>query len=514
MPSRPVRLVFVCLSSLVALAVTSLAIVAPSAGPQVVILMCVGAAFAAGGFVAWMSTRRVQKVIAHMERLQSGDHVRIERTGHGITGRLERAFNDVSDHLRETHDAATMDRLTQVSNRGNVLSGLLHEIERAVRHQRPLSVAFVDIDHFKEINDTYGHHVGDEVLREVALLFRDNIRVTDVIGRYGGEEFMIILPESMPEEAAEVAEKLRLLVQRREFQVDAPTPLRVTISVGIAGGQGSTLRPETLIQWADQAMYVAKSLGRNQTYVFREPDEDARVVGAPISRAGRARAIEVAAVARRAAELALTEVIDPLPHYRGKPSSLIATIALAMARDLALPAQEIERIRIASLLHDIGKIAVPEHILEKPAPLDDAEWSFVRQHPRIGQLILDESGGLRESGKIILHHHERFSGHGYPHGLRGRQIPLGSRIVAIADAYDAMVRDRPYKSAISHDQALNELRRCAGTQFDPDLVAVFLRHYTNGAPIPDDGLLTVRDPAAAGASSPTLKPRTRKRLPA
>ena len=497
MPFRPARFLFVCVASLTALAVTSVAIISPTAGLQAVFLVCMSAVIAAGGIVAGLSAHRIRAVIAHMERLQAGDHVSFEQPGRGLTGRLERAFNGVSEHLRETHDAATTDRLTQVWNRGTLLSSLFHEIERAVRHHRPLSVAFVDLDHFKDINDTYGHSVGDEVLREVAMLFRDNIRVNDVIGRYGGEEFMLILPESSPEEAAEVAEKLRLLVQRREFKVDAPMPLRVTISIGIAGGQGMTLRPETLIQWADQAMYSAKSLGRNQTYLFREPDEDARIVGAPVSRAGRARALEVAAVARRAAEIALTEVVDPLPHYRGKPSSLIATISVALATDLGLPVSEVERIRVASLLHDIGKIAVPEHILEKPAPLDDAEWSFVRQHPRIGQLILDESGGLREAGKIILHHHERFSGHGYPHGLRGRAIPLGSRIVAIADAYDAMVRDRPYKTAVSHEQALSELRRCSGTQFDPELIGVFLTHYEDLAPIPDAALLTVQQPVPA-----------------
>jgi HD-GYP domain-containing protein (c-di-GMP phosphodiesterase class II) len=237
-------------------------------------------------------------------------------------------------------------------------------------------------------------------------------------------------------------------------------------------------------------MYAAKSLGRNQTYVFREPDDGARVPGAPISSAGRARALEVGAIGRRAAEVALSAMITPLPHYRGKPSSLIATIAVEMARDLALPPQEVERIRVASLLHDIGKIAVPEEILEKPAPLTDAEWSFVRQHPRIGQLIIDEAGGLRDAGKIILHHHERFGGHGYPHGLRAKAIPLGSRIVAIADAYDAMVHDRPYKASMSHDDALVELRRHSATQFDPELVNLFVRRFSQHPPVADAGLVT------------------------
>jgi diguanylate cyclase (GGDEF) domain/uncharacterized domain HDIG len=362
-----------------------------------------------------------------------------------------------------------------------------------VRHGRPLSVAFVDLDHFKVINDSHGHQVGDVVLRGVADLFRMNLRQTDVVGRYGGEEFMIVLPETGPEEATEVAEKLRLLVQRRRFQASPELSIAVTVSIGIAGGQGKTLRAESLVRDADQAMYAAKSLGRNQTYVFEEPNDDARVPSAPISSAGRARALEVAALARNAAEAALSDVVAPLPHYRGKPSVLIATIGVAIARNLQLPDQEIERIRVAALLHDIGKIAVPEQILEKPSSLSTTEWDFVKQHPRIGQVILDEAGGMLEAGKIILHHHERFGGHGYPHGLRGRDIPLGSRIVSIADAYDAMIQDRPYKRAINHDDALAELRRHAGTQFDPELVDIFMRLFAEHSPVADRKLLVAWD---------------------
>jgi diguanylate cyclase (GGDEF)-like protein len=353
-----------------------------------------------------------------------------------------------------------------------------------------LSVAFVDLDHFKVINDTHGHQVGDVVLRAVAALFKQSLRQSDAVGRYGGEEFMVVLPEAGPEDAAQVAEKLRLLVQKHVFTVGEGVTLKVTISIGIAGGQGKSLRAESLVRDADHAMYSAKSLGRNQTYVFAEPNDDARVPSAPISVAGRARAMEVAAIARRATEAALSDIIAPLPHYRGRPSILIATIGVAIGNDLGLPANEIERIRIAALLHDIGKVAVPAQILEKPSALSSSEWEAVKQHPRIGQVILDEGGGLHEAGKIILHHHERFGGHGYPHGLRGRDIPLGSRIVSIADAYDAMIQDRPYKRAISHDEALHELQRHAGTQFDPELVEVFNRLFGTRAPRADRGLIT------------------------
>jgi two-component system, cell cycle response regulator len=436
--------------------------------------------------IAWL-----RSLIAVAERLGNGElDATVPRPGRGLLGRLERSINAVSAKLTETHNAATTDLLTQVSNRGTILSMLFTEVDRAVRHGRPLSVAFVDLDHFKVINDTHGHQVGDVVLRGVAALFKQSLRQSDAVGRYGGEEFMVVLPETGPEGAAEVAEKLRSLVQRHSFAVADGVTLNVTVSIGIAGGQNKSLRAESLVRDADHAMYSAKSLGRNQTYVFAEPNDDARVPSAPISAAGRARALEVAAVARHATEAALSDVIAPLPHYRGRPSILIATIGVAIGNDLELPANDIERIRIASLLHDIGKVAVPAQILEKPSALSSAEWESVKQHPRIGQVILDEAGGLHEAGKIILHHHERFGGHGYPHGLRGRDIPLGSRIVSIADAYDAMIQDRPYKRAIGHDEALHELNRHAGTQFDPELVAVFVRLFGDRAPVADPALVT------------------------
>ena len=171
--------------------------------------------------------------------------------------------------------------------------------------------------------------------------------------------------------------------------------------------------------------------------------------------------------------------IIPLPHYRGQPSALIASIVVDIARQLELPEAEIDRIQLAALLHDVGKVAIPEEILEKPSALSTGEWRSVVQHPRIGQVILEQAAALKDAVPIILHHHERYAGHGYPYGLRANEIPLGARIVAIADAYDAMIHDRPYKRAMTHDQAIAELRRHAGTQFDPELVSLFCDLYAS-----------------------------------
>jgi HD-GYP domain-containing protein (c-di-GMP phosphodiesterase class II) len=160
-----------------------------------------------------------------------------------------------------------------------------------------------------------------------------------------------------------------------------------------------------------------------------------------------------------------------------------------MARELDQPEKEVQRVRIASLLHDIGKVAIPEQIFEKPGPLNPEEWESVVQHPRIGQVIIEEVATVRDAGAIILHHHERFSGHGYPFGLRGTEIPLGARIVAVADAYDAMVNDRPYRASIGHSGAIAELRQHAQLQFDPELVTLFCDLFGAAPPVADPSLL-------------------------
>jgi two-component system, cell cycle response regulator len=400
--------------------------------------------------------------------------------------RLARAFNAASGAFLQVEARATHDRLTGIANREMLLTALAAEIERATRHYKPLAVAFIDIDRFKPVNDTYGHNSGDAVLRQVAGLIADNIRASDMCGRYGGEEFMLILPETTPEEALVLAEELRAIVMAEPLRIADGQRLGVTISVGIAGGRGSELQLDALVDRADAAMYAAKSLGRNRTYLFRDLDEGAPVRRAPISSEHRAAANAIGQWANDTATQALASVLAPQPHHRGRPSDMIASLATGIALELGLPPEEIERIRVASLLHDLGKLAVPSEILDKPTTLSDGEWQAIGEHPRIGQVILEQASGLRDAIPVVLHHHERFNGGGYPHGLKGNEIPLGARIVAVADAYHAMVHERPYKGAVNHAKALEELRNHAGTQFDPAVVKVFCSVYADG--VPPDGL--------------------------
>jgi response regulator RpfG family c-di-GMP phosphodiesterase len=297
---------------------------------------------------------------------------------------------------------------------------------------------------------------------------------------------VLILPETTPDEGIILAEQLRSMIMQEPLVIAGDQRLKVTISIGVSGGRGSGLKPDSLVDQADAAMYAAKSLGRNRTYLYRDINEEAPVRKAPISSESRAAASAIGQWASDTAIEALASVLAPQPHHRGRPSDMIASLATGIALELGLPREEIERVRIASLLHDLGKLAVPAEILDKPTPLTPGEWQAIGEHPRIGQVILEQASNLREAIPVVLHHHERFNGGGYPHGLRGNEIPLGARIVSVADAYHAMVHDRPYQGSKSHLQALQELQRHAGTQFDPDVVTIFCTLYADG--VPADGL--------------------------
>ncbi|HSK94524.1 MAG TPA: diguanylate cyclase [Candidatus Angelobacter sp.] len=516
----------VAVAALVTIGIALSAHATPEQRPLFAVIL--GVATAAGmttmALLAWSYMGwRLNHIARALElTLEADEPMTLPVSGLPAERRLARAYNAASGAFLQTEARATHDRLTGVANRETLLTVLSAEVERAARHAKPLSVAFIDIDRFKPINDTYGHKSGDVVLRQVAGLLQGSIRASDTFGRYGGEEFMLILPETRPEDAVGLAEELRALVMAEPLRISEDHAVQVTISAGIAGGHGSELQLDMVVDRADAAMYAAKSLGRNRTYLFRELDEEAPVRRAPISADRRARATAIGRWASDTATRALASVLAPQPHHRGRPSDMIASLATGIGLEMGLPADEIERIRIASLLHDLGKIAVPEDILDKPSSLSDAEWQAIGEHPRIGQVILEQASSLREAIPVVLHHHEHFNGAGYPHGLRGNEIPLGARIVAVADAYHAMIHDRPYSGALSHEEALAELRQHAGTQFDPRVVDVFCEIYA--ADVPPDGLEEVyrlheraRDGLphleveAATAPTPIAEPRRTRR---
>jgi diguanylate cyclase (GGDEF)-like protein len=360
---------------------------------------------------------------------------------------------------------ATTDALTGMPNHRALVAALDYELERAQRYGRSCSVLFIDLDHFKALNDGCGHAGGDAALRELAQVFRAALRSVDVLGRWGGEEFIALLPELEGDAALAVAERVRMAVSARMFQVGGGVHL--TCSIGVASYPQDAAERDSLVERADRAMYAAKRLGRNQV---RAADDAA--VRAMLEAEGMGSR-EAAALAGTVE--ALAALVEARDHYTGQHTQRVAALTMRLALMLKLDATQAHLVGLAARLHDVGKVAIPDAILQKPGRLTPDEWARMRTHPTVGADVLDMVPALRPVAPLVRAHHERWDGLGYPAGLAREEIPLGARIVAVADAFGAITSDRPYQQRREATWALKELRRCAGTQFDPVIVEALAR---------------------------------------
>jgi diguanylate cyclase (GGDEF)-like protein/putative nucleotidyltransferase with HDIG domain len=349
---------------------------------------------------------------------------------------------------------ALTDPLTGLGNHRNFHDRLERELRYAHERRLPLSLCLIDVDDFKRINDRFGHPAGDRVLSQLAT----RLRQTGEAFRLGGDEFALLLPGSDESAALAAASSVvdRIAALKLE-QLGA-----VTVSVGVATSPQHAAERDELIGLADSALYWAKEYGKNRVRAYR-PDvielaELKRLASGP-DRAARFRA---------AASLA--RAVDARDVYTGSHSQRVADLAARTARRLGLPDEDVELTRLAASLHDLGKLAIPEEILRKPGPLTEPERMVLERHPQIGFRML-ESLGVDPVADWVLHHHERWDGSGYPDGLPGDRIPLGARIIFVADAYDAMTSERVYRRRVTSEHAIAELERCAGSQFDPEIVA-------------------------------------------
>jgi diguanylate cyclase (GGDEF)-like protein/putative nucleotidyltransferase with HDIG domain len=358
---------------------------------------------------------------------------------------------EAGNHLDRLRELAELDPLTGLRNRRGFEQGL--ENRRA-----PLALVICDLDHFKRVNDTLGHPVGDEVLRRFADLLRACTREDDVAVRLGGEEFALVLSGVGEREALAVAERLRRKVAAtfRDF------PVPISVSVGIADGARDA-GAEAMVRAANRALYAAKRLGRDRC-VVHHAETLAMLDALADERAGE----------QLAAAMLLAETLDLRDVATARHSETVGRYAEAIAGELGLAPDHVERVRVAGVLHDIGKLGISDAVLLKPSRLESHEWQEIQRHPEIGARIL-EHANLRDVATWVLSHHERIDGTGYPRALAGPAIPLEGRILAVADAYEAMTADRPYRSALTEDEARAELRRGAGTQFDPLVVEAFER---------------------------------------
>jgi diguanylate cyclase (GGDEF)-like protein/putative nucleotidyltransferase with HDIG domain len=358
-------------------------------------------------------------------------------------------------------DAARRDPLTDLFNRRAFEEIFDIELERARRTGAPLSVVVGDLDRFKQLNDEFGHQAGDEALRRIGRSVRTAKRRFDSAARVGGEEFALLAPDCDEHGAYMLSERIRSDVESN-FANGGDSPL--TVSFGIATYPLHGQSAETLLRAADQALYAAKRLGRNRSVI-----SSAEVPGilARTPRTADDSGVELATL------LSLAEALDLRDTGNTTHCHRVGRFAELTARELGMPPETVERIRLAGILHDVGRVGMPDSLFQKAGPLNDAEWTWVHSHPEIGARMV-ETTDFQEMGSWILCHHERPDGQGYPLGRPGDEVPLEARILAVADAYEAMTSERSYRPALAPDQAATELRRGAGQQFDGRVVDALL----------------------------------------
>jgi diguanylate cyclase (GGDEF)-like protein/putative nucleotidyltransferase with HDIG domain len=357
---------------------------------------------------------------------------------------------------------ANTDGLTGLYNHRHFHERLDHEIARGSRFGTTFSLIMLDIDLFKAYNDIHGHLAGDEILRRIAICIQTSVRSLDIAFRYGGEEFSIILPEARLDDAYKVAERIRKTIAARTSSKAPP----ITASIGVANWPIDGVMKAEIIACADAALYRAKQTGRNRTCLSSDVAKPATPL-VSVELEARSRALSII--------YALAATVDAKDHYTYGHSKKVSDYAVAIGEAMGLSQDRVDTIRAAGLLHDIGKVGIPDSTLNKKGTLSDEEWGLIKDHPKLGVEILRHVIDLVNCLPVILHHHERYDGSGYPAGLRGNNIPLEARILAVADAFDAITSPRPYREQLSSQQALDELRRCIGTQFDPKVIEVFFK---------------------------------------
>jgi len=388
-----------------------------------------------------------------------------------LMGALAGPLVAVALYQRSVHRAmhamrlALTDAHTGLGNKRHFEELLQRYLDRADEAEKPLTLCLVDLDNFKTINDTYGHLAGDRVLAQVAA----RLRRGGESFRIGGDEFALLLPGRSSEEGREIAEAVSRRIASAAYEHGGD----VSISVGVATYPEDGIDRSELVRLADQALYAAKGLGKARVHVYRSGEE---VVAAPdrlTLALGRVAGISTGSP---------SSVAAARNAYMGEHSDNVADLAARLALRLRLDSDTVELIRLAGTLHDIGKLLVPQETLDKPGPLTPAERQVVERHAELGHRML-ESLALEPIASWVLHHHERWDGAGYPHGLTGQDIPLPARILFVADAYDTMTSDNVYRAKMTRAEALAELERCAGTQFDPRVVGALREELASEPPL-------------------------------
>ena len=365
-------------------------------------------------------------------------------------------------HVPQLQEEAYYDVKTGLLTARRFTELLREEVTKAERSGQPMATVMADLDLLRNVNNTYGHLAGDRALQAAARAIKSCLRPGDIAGRLGGEEFALLLPAIGPNEAFALAERSRRNVEETAIPLsDGDEPLRVTMSLGVATFPHPCPDPNKLLHAADMAVYRSKLAGRNRTSVAIPNLDEAR-----FSQGSHRAMLE-----------SLVFALDARGSGLDSRTLRVTALALALAADLGVGegSDEWNDLERASLLHDFGQFAIPSSILHKKTPLTEEEWQEVRKHPDFGWRMLRGIEALEGAAEIVHAHHEHHDGNGYPRGLHGAEIPRGARIFAVADAFDAITSDRPYRDARSHAVAVEEILAKSGTQFDPEVVAALLR---------------------------------------
>jgi diguanylate cyclase (GGDEF)-like protein/PAS domain S-box-containing protein len=390
------------------------------------------------------------------------------RNRHGKPISTVLTFRDVTErkHLKialqsqlvAAETRANQDPLTGIYNHRALLEILAQETKLAQRSDQALSFLILDVDEFKMINDTYGHVAGDGVLLGLARILKQVARETDYVGRYGGDEYAAILPNTDKTGALSFANRLRQALQDTPFQAPDGAFVPIRASMGISTYPEDAHQSEEIVARADMSLYRAKRSGGDavSTGEFDPNITDPVIIGEFGVLEG------------------LVTAVDNKDRYTRRHSEDVSEYSGLIARTLGLSDETCRTLRIAAMLHDLGKIGVPDRILRKPGHLSEEEFAVIKQHPLLAEMIIKEVPNVTDVISVVGAHHERIDGEGYPRGLAGNDIPLLARILAIADTYSALTTNRPYRKALSHHDAVTEMRRVAGSQLDAELVEVFL----------------------------------------
>ncbi len=375
------------------------------------------------GRLIWVRT------IGVAEKDESGNIIRVQCGIQDITDRKQ-----AEEKLRHL---SLHDQLTGLYNRAYIEN----EKQRLSKSRDyPITIISMDVDGLKLVNDTLGHERGDELLKISADLLQKSLRASDILARYGGDEFVALLPRTDYLGGKSIVNRIRKRVEKYTRNKRDQLPLNISIGMAVAQDAGKDL--EAVFKEADDLMYRDK-LGKNITF--------------------RSQIIR-----------SLMAALEERDFITSGHAHRLEDLSCRVGEKIGLSEMQLSDLALLAQVHDLGKVGIPDHVLFKQSPLNDEEWKIMHKHPEKGYRIARASNDLSEIAHLILKHHERWDGQGYPLGLEGEDIPVECRILAIVDAYDAMTNDRPYRKALTEAQAGEELKKCAGTQFDPDLVKIFL----------------------------------------